>query len=231
MLRNTLINWIFRNGGGPSFSQCGEDRIIKFVLNSLGIKKPSYLDIGAHHPVRFSNTYLFYLNGCDGVCAEPNPRLAARFRRARPRDICLNVGVGAMRLESVPFYEMTTDTLSTFSEVEAKRYEREHGVKVAGVANVDICTPKDILDRHFLRPPNFVSLDVEGLELEILQSFDLSDERPIIFCVETITYSTDGTGKKMAEVISHLKNSGYMVYADTYINTIFVDQNRWSRRR
>ncbi|MFM6249337.1 MAG: hypothetical protein ACKPEQ_09345, partial [Dolichospermum sp.] len=56
-----------------SYSQCGEDLIINFIFNNLGIINPSYLDIGAHHPTYLSNTYSFYRKGCQGVCVEPDP--------------------------------------------------------------------------------------------------------------------------------------------------------------
>jgi FkbM family methyltransferase len=229
MIKEKLMRWIFRDGGGPSYSQSGEDRIIKYILDVIGIAKPTYLDIGAHHPVRINNTYLFYQNGCRGVCVEPNPRLFANQRDVRPDDVCLNVGVGGARRESMPFYEMSADTLSTFSELEARRYVAEFGEQIVRVAEVEMVTPGEIIAQNFQGPPDFVSLDVEGLELEILKAFDLSSTRPAVFCVETITYATDGTGKKLTNVIEYLTEAGYMVYADTNINTIFVDRNRWVR--
>ena len=229
MLSEKLLRWQFRDGGGPSYSQSGEDRIIKFILDVLGVESPSYLDIGAHHPVHLNNTYLFYQNGCHGVCVEPNPRLFASLQDARPKDVCLNVGVGGVRQEAVPFYEMSSDTLSTFSEAEARHYVEEHGKQIVRVANVDVVTPEEIIARHFQGQPDFVSLDVEGLELEILKAFDLTGVRPAVFCVESITYATDGSGKKRTEVIENLSMAGYMVYADTYINTILVDRKRWVR--
>lgn len=229
MIKEKLMRWIFRDGGGPSYSQSGEDRIIKYILDVIGVAKPTYLDIGAHHPVRINNTYLFYQNGCRGVCVEPNPRLFASLGGARSDDVCLNVGVGGTRQKSMPFYEMSSDTLSTFSEPEARRYVKEHGEKIVRIVDVEIVTPEDIIASHFQSPPDFVSLDVEGLELEILRAFDLTGERPAVFCVETITYATDGTGKKLTNVIEHLTEAGYMVYADTNINTILVDRNRWLR--
>ena len=56
-----------------SYSQLGEDLIIEFVFNGIGINKINYLDIGAHHPIEINNTYLFYLKGSYGVLIEPDP--------------------------------------------------------------------------------------------------------------------------------------------------------------
>jgi len=230
MIRKQLMRWLFSEGGGPSYSQCGEDRIVKYVLDVLGVTHPSYLDIGAHHPVRINNTYLFYESGCTGVCVEPNSSLFERLRQARPRDTCLNVGVGGNHRRAAPFYEMASATLSTFSEYEARRYVEEHGQQIVRATEVDIDTPGEIVRRHFQGPPDFISLDVEGLELEILEAFDLTGMRPVVFCVETMTYATDGSGRKLTQVIAHLTAAGYMVYADTHINTIFVDRERWVGR-
>src|SRR6266498_5394456 len=95
-----------------SFSQCGEDLIINFIFeNYFKINKPSYLDIGAHHPTYLSNTYLFYLKGCRGVCIEPDPALCDKFHKKRSRDICINAGVGVSSETSAEFYIMTTKTL------------------------------------------------------------------------------------------------------------------------
>lgn len=224
-----LKRWLGGDGGNASFSQCGEDRIVRFVMRALKVPSPTYLDIGAHDPVRLSNTYLFYRKGCRGVCVEPNPVRFDAFVRKRPGDVCLNVGVGPERRASVPFYVTVPDTLSTFSKPELERMEREEGVRTAEVREVEIVTPQDLLAR-FDGVPDFVSLDVEGLELDILRGFDLARNRPEVFCVETISYATDGSGIKNTEIIDFLKTQDYMMYADTYINTIFVDRERWTRR-
>lgn len=220
---------LFHSGGGASYSQSGEDRVVKFIFEALGIQKPTYLDIGAHDPVRYSNTYLFYEDGCNGVCVEPNPRLFSRLQHWRPRDVCLNVGIGAISREAVPFYELSSDTLSTFSESEAKRNVEKHGLQIERVIRIDIMTPGDIIQKYFQSSPDFVSLDVEGLELEILGAFDFSGARPVVICVETITYEKNGGGVKLTNVIEFLTNVGYMLYADTNINTIFVDRQKWIR--
>jgi hypothetical protein len=65
------------------------------------------------------------------------------------------------------------------------------------------------------------------LELEILKAFDLQRYRPEVFCIETISYATNGRGEKTGDLVEFMTANGYLVYADTYINTIFVDRSRW----
>ena len=87
-------------------------------------------------------------------------------------------------------------------------------------------TPARIQAEYFRDGLNFVSLDVEGLELEILGAFDFAANRPEVFCIETISYAIDGTGQKDHRLIEWMASQGYVVHADTYINTIFVDRER-----
>jgi hypothetical protein len=71
---------------------------------------------------------------------------------------------------------------------------------------------------------------VEGLDYEIIQSFNLIEWRPEVFCIETITYTEDNSEQKEYQIIEYMLEHGYMVYADTYINTIFVDKQKWKNR-
>ena len=81
-----------------------------------------------------------------------------------------------------------------------------------------------------MKYPDFVSLDVEGLDTEILKSLDFSRFRPEVFCVETLDYSEDKTARKNQDIFRIMENNGYVVYADTNLNTIFVEKEVWSKR-
>lgn len=58
------------------------------------------------------------------------------------------------------------------------------------------------------------------------QAFDLTAQRPCAFCVKTIIYAEDGTGQKIPEIFQLFESNDYFAYADTYVNTIFVDRRR-----
>jgi FkbM family methyltransferase len=215
-----------------SFSQCGEDLISNFLFeNYLRIPYPAYLDIGAHHPTYLSNTYFFYQKGCAGVCVEPDPTLYEVIRKKRPRDICVNAGVGASPESAADFYVMTERTLNTFSKKEADRYQSYGTQKIEAVVKIPLFSVNKILSDNFSSCPNFLSLDVEGLDLLILQSFDFNQFRPEVFCIETLTYVEDKSQQKIQEIIRHMEHAGYFVYADTFINTIFVDKKSWNSRK
>jgi Methyltransferase FkbM domain len=78
---------------------------------------------------------------------------------------------------------------------------------------------------------DFLSLDIEGNELEIIQHLEFDFAKPKVMCIETLTYSRQGAQQKNEDLIAFVRHKGYIVYADTYINTIFVDQASWESRQ
>ena len=68
----SILNLKRKNYKQISYSQCGEDLIMNFIFNNLRIEKPSYIDIGAHHPFWLSNTFFFYKKGSKGINIEAN---------------------------------------------------------------------------------------------------------------------------------------------------------------
>ena len=210
-----------------SWSQCGEDLILRYLFDLLRIARPSYIDIGAHHPWYYNNTYLFYRQGARGVNVEPDPSLHAVIARARRRDINLNIGIGPSEGE-LDFYVMSQRTLNTFSAAEARKYVDQHGMRIVDTRRIKVRTFAQTVDRYLGRAPDLVSLDVEGLDLDILRSIDFARYRPAVFCVETLSYAEgDGSGVRSPEIQTLMLQHDYRLYADTYINSIYVAQDSW----
>src|ERR1700722_12304583 len=120
-----------------SYAQSGEDLIVDFIFNHIGISNPSYLDIGAHHPFYLSNTAHFYEKGCKGINIEPDPELFKLFTHYRKDDLNLNIGIGAGK-GNADFYIISTPTLNTFSKHEAEHYINEGDYRITGIINVPI---------------------------------------------------------------------------------------------
>ncbi len=207
-----------------SFAQNGEDLIAWHALHALGLRRPRYLDIGAHHPVRLSNTALLHLVGGRGMNIEPDPTLFAAFPTQRPRDINLNVGIGPTAGE-MTFFRMADPLLNTFSPDEAARLEREEHIRIADRIPIRIEKIDTLLDQWDFTP-DFLTLDTEGHDLAILQSYDFTRRRPAVICVETLTFSTRAQGRKIFQIADFLVSAGYRVHADTQINTLFIDERR-----
>lgn len=213
-----------------SYSQCGEDIIIDLLLQTLDIKTPTYLDIGCHDPIIMNNTYLFYQKGFKGVCVEPDPSLFHRLIKIRKRDHCLNAGIGTTQKDRAEFYIMTSSTLNTFSKEVAEAYQSEGKQKIEKIIQIPMIPINDIIGNFFTDRPNIISLDTEGLDLEILRALDFSRFRPEIFCIETLTFSETRTERKLPEIIDFMIANNYLLYADTFINSIFVDKQSWLNR-
>lgn len=217
-------------GGRPyveSYAQTGEDVITYFIFKNI-LQKPTftYFDIGAHHPTYLSNTYLFYKAGMRGVSIEPDPILHSELTITRPEDRNLNVGVCFSQndnvAEKLDFYIMSVRTLNTFSKQEAERLDAEGTYRIKEVKKIPVVHIHQLFRDYFV--PDFLSIDVEGLDFEILKSMDLSQYRPNVICVETAEFDPVPPGKKEYEAIDYLKSCDYIVYADTFNNTIFIDQ-------
>jgi FkbM family methyltransferase len=223
-----ISKMLYKLGGDFSFSQSGEDSIVDFIFRVLRVDCPTYLDIGASDPRKFSNTFSFYIKGSRGVLVEPDPVCYQRLVRERPGDVVLNAGVAGFEEEARPFFMMSTPSLNTFSHTEARRYEQTGLHKIVRVEKLPVISIRRIINERFDgNPPDFLTLDVEGLDLEIIKSMDLRKDRPTVICVETITFSETRRGEKVQEIVDFLLGYGYLMYADTYINTIFVDAGKW----
>lgn len=210
-----------------SWSQSGEDLIMRYLFDLLHIARPSYIDIGAHHPWYYNNTYLFYRQGARGINVEPDPSLYAGLRKGRRHDVNLNMGIGPHEAE-MDFYVMSRRTLNTFSATEARKYVEQHGLRIVDTRRIGVQTFAQAVDAHMGRTPDLVSLDVEGLDLDILRSIDFSRHRPQVFCVETLSYAAgDGSGIKSPEIHALMLENEYILYADTYINSIYVAARSW----
>lgn len=206
-----------------SYAQQGEDKIIADVFDKLvRIQHPTYIDIGAHHPIINNNTYLFYQTGSHGVLVEPNPDFTDLLKKTRPRDVVLDVGIGAFGEEKeVDYYVMWEGDgqLNTFSEQAAKEH---HVRKVIKRKLVDV---NKVLERYFPDAgngagPDLFSVDTEGFDLTILKSLDFGRFRPRVVCAETVA---DG-GETEQEIVELMRSKNYDVRGGTWVNTIFVDR-------
>lgn len=214
-----------------SYAQAGEDRVLKFLFISMGINKIAYLEIGTNNPIDINNTYLFYVGGSRGVCIEPNPTLIPNIKKRRPEDICLNIGIsGNVDDKELDFYIFDSSDsekgLSTFSKQEAEHVQNTTHIKIAEVKKIAVTTVEKIFQDYFPdKAPDLISIDVEGLDLEILKSINFTTHRPIAVCVETVNFTVSHKKIKNKDIISYMETQGYFVYADTGINSIFADKS------
>lgn len=208
--------------GNVSFSQEGEDLVVRRLLQHQG--PGFYVDVGAHHPSRFSNTRRFYDQGWRGINVDPNPESIRLFRKMRPHDISVQAGV-AEKEGVLTLYLFDDPALNTFDEkLKDERVERWK-CQLSGSLPVRVVTLSDLLG-EFLpagQVIDFLTIDAEGLDLQVLKSNDWSRYRPRWVLVESLNLSLSGLEKD--EQCRFMASVGYAPCAKT-LNTVFYKDVR-----
>ncbi|NBS14290.1 MAG: FkbM family methyltransferase [Verrucomicrobia bacterium] len=223
--RRFLVSWLMRKevgvtekewrGMSYSFSQDAEDLVLERILHA---SSPGfYVDVGAYHPVSISNTWLFYqLRGWRGICIEPNPEMAQIFRRRRPRDIVVETAVGLEKgwmdyeMFDEPNYNRIADP--NLRPHYLDRLQAGKRLKKVRVEPLD-----DLLARHL--PANtfvdFLSIDCEGFDFQILQSNNWQQVRPRAICLESHEQ------EEQQQIQNYLLIRGYELAAKINFSHIF----------
>jgi FkbM family methyltransferase len=169
-----------------SYSQEAEDLIVQEVLGHP--TDGFYIDIGAHHPYRFSNTALFYKKGWRGINVEPNPDALTLFQQERLRDINISAGASGEASDALTYYSFVESALNTFDETMAQhRIENNHSQLIEKIS-VPTLMINDIFaqaDKHV----DFLSIDIEGMEYSVLSHLDFTKYRPTVIIVELLETS------------------------------------------
>ncbi len=207
--------------GLTSYSQEGEDMVLRrFVGDKLN---GFYVDIGAHHPKRFSNTYYFYKLGWRGINVDADPLLIKEFDSTRPDDINIACGVGNSN-EELTFYVFDEPAINTFDSALAQERVAKHGYRIVREEKIAI-KKLDLILNEFLptgQKIDFMSVDVEGKDLEVLKSNNWLKYRPRFLLVECL--DTSSLEKVLVDgVTSYLKGVGYKPIAKSLFTVFFAD--------
>ena len=199
----------------PSFSSAGEDMILRHILGS---EKMSgfYVDVGAFHPTLFSNTYFFYLNGWRGINVEARPGSKTLFDKVRPRDVNLEVGISRERGEMTYYFIAEDSPMNSFSPEFLQQIEMVEAVR--SKIPVSTLPLAEVLDRHLPKGQSidFLTVDVEGHDYEVLESNDWQRFRPRLIVVEDEELDPDES-----RIVQMMKAHGYELCAQ---NVIILDK-------
>lgn len=211
-----------RSARSISFSQYGEDVLLSVSL--LPGSSGFYVDVGAYHPWRGSNTYKLYLKGWSGLTIEPNPASAAEFRRLRPRDVHIVAGVAAERSE-LTYHQFADAKLNTFAADQAAIYVNEGAAQLG--ANPVPCRPlQEIIDEHARgRRLDLLSVDCEGFDLVALQTLDFTRNRPTAILVEDFdAFQRLREGSGLSPIAAWLRDLDYQTIGQVMFSTLYVDR-------
>jgi len=197
-----------------TYSQHQEDLVIDALLQSK--MQGFYVDIGANHPTVLNNTKRFYEKGWNGINVEPIRENYQMFINERERDINLNVGIGASRGE-LEFYKVDKHggVYSGFDRRNVLKYAREEEIITIKIPvfNLNDIFSEYIKDNILI---DFMSIDVEGFEIEVLSGNNWSKYRPLLIVIEF--------GHRGKEIVDFLNNAGYSYIFNNGINGVFRDE-------
>lgn len=216
---NKLLSW--DPWVNYSWSQEGEDQILcrMFENQTFGF----YVDVGAHHPKRFSNTYLFYKRGWRGINIDALPGSMRSFSNIRKRDINLELGVGSSE-GWLDYYSFDEPALNTFSrQLALTRKNDGKSGNLKEIIKVKVLPLSSVLDQYLPKDQtiDFMSIDVEGLDYEVLRSNDWVKYRPKVVLVEVL--GSDILEVDRNEISTLMRSHGYAFFAKS-LNTVFFKE-------
>jgi FkbM family methyltransferase len=205
-----------------SYSQEGEDMILRRLLEKN--KNGFYVDVGAHHPQRFSNTYYFYKKGWRGINLDAMPGSMKHFEKIRKKDINLEIPVSKSG-NTQTYFMFNEPALNGFSMRLSESRDGNRNYRIIDKKEIKTYTLEDILDTYLpdSQEIDFLSVDVEGLDLDVLESNNWEKYRPRFVVVEILHDSLEEVIS--SEIYRFLSEAGYMAYSKT-VNTVIFKRVR-----
>ncbi len=217
------LGWLLVRAADPyvnfSYSQEGEDMILARLFGRT--TRGFYVDVGAHHPYRFSNTCLLHRQGWQGVNIDADEDAIKAFRRHRPRDVNLALGVSEYAGQQT-FYRFSDPALNTIDPELARQRSAMPQYRLLEQKQIKVERLETLLKRHVPRVQSIdlLNVDVEGHDLEVLRSNDWSLFQPRCIVVEA---RAKALGELATDpVYGLLAERGYWLFAKTVNTLIFL---------
>lgn len=208
---------------GETYSQCYEDVILDSLLRAyMKTHEPlaglAFVEIGANHPVCTSSSFLFRNKyGMKTFLVEANPKLIPALQQFRSGDEVIHAAVVNHDSPTVDFYISANNETSSLDD----RFVDLRTPGIEEKITVPTIRADEILDRVDPEATVLLSVDVEGLDLQILQDINFTKHRPIFIIVEP---SEDYQLGSTNAIIDFLSSKNYNLVAETDVNLIFQTQ-------
>lgn len=214
-------NFCFGGYAVKSYSLEGEDLILRRIFEKK--KTPGfYIDVGAYHPKRYSNSYYFYKEGWRGINIDAMPGSMVLFKKVRPRDINLEIAISDTK-EVLTYYLFNESALNGFSKIISDEKIKNHEYKIINEIEMETFPLADVLDKYLPEKTeiDFLSVDVEGFDLKVLLSNDWNKYKPKVTLVESWDFNLSNPDN--FEIYEYLSDKGYYLTAKTVATLIFTN--------
>ena len=203
-----------------SNSQFGEEKIIMkhFEKNYKG----NFVDLGCFHPTKHNNTFKMYKSGWRGINIDLNPLTIELFNYARPKDINICAAISNKIASKKLYFTGDLSTTNTIEKNHVNLLKRHFKIKNKEIKIKKIKTQKldSILEKYKYDKIDFMNIDIEGHELDVLRSLNLSKYNIRLFCIEIIDHDKFSKLRKK-QLLSFFKKNGYILKDKSVINFIF----------
>jgi FkbM family methyltransferase len=208
-----------------AYAQEGEDVLLDRLLAKQ--EKGFYVDVGAHHPKRFSNTHYFHMRGWRGINIEPNPAVHDLFMKMRRQDVNLQLGISNQPGELL-YYEFDDPALNTFDEQLVRERESSTSYRVIATRRIKVEPLVSVLAAHLPsgQPIDFLNVDVEGMDLNVLRSNDWQRFRPRCVVSEALNADLTPTALASNPLFAYMKEQQYSLVAKTCNSWFFLDMHK-----
>ena len=199
-------------------SQFNEDlKILKIFKEK---EKGFYVDIGCYHPVRYNNTYRMFKLGWKGMNIDLNPFSIELFNVARPTDLNICTAVSNKKVGNLYFnHELSPE--NTLEKNHAVFYEKTFGLKIKKFKKIKTKKLSEIFHKNRIYKVDFLNIDAEGHELNILKSINLKKFDIKVICVEVLKHNLKAIIESK-KVIRHLNKNGFKFKFRVGINSVFI---------
>jgi FkbM family methyltransferase len=204
------------------FGQNAEDTILLRLFQ--GRRDGFYVDVGAFHPKKYSNTYLLHkFFGWKGINIDASDETIKEFNKDRPGDINLNYAVGLEESEQTLF-KFSGGARNTLSPQNVKRQINKSAAVVVDETTVRV-RPLSSMLKESMKPGRIIDLiniDVEGFDMQALQSNDWSLFSPRVLLIEDYAVAQEGLEK--SEIYKFLTNRGYRFNSHNFDTSIYLHE-------
>lgn len=213
---------LYFGDGSVSFSQAGEDLILNCIFNNAN--KGFFIDVGANHPTKASNTYYFYKKGWTGINIDALPEAIKSFEKRRKKDVNIQCGVSDVE-STMEFYSFKSSSYNTFRKELVNEIEKV--TELLNVKEIHVKKLSSILEHQNIKEIDFMSVDVEGLDLNVLKSNDWKRFHPKVVIVEDFNHGIEITNSPIYQFMDSL---GYIYFCQTCTNVFYIDKDFYYQR-